>query len=38
MDNRERGFHARGVNRKQNTWRMGTAKVKEEEAADTRIL
>ena len=38
MDSRERGSHARGVNPTQDTSGMGTAKVKEEEEAHTRII
>ena len=38
MDYRERGFHARGVYPTQYTSRMGTARVKQEEEADTRIM
>ena len=38
MDYRERGSHARGVYQTQYTSRMGTAMVKQEEGADTRII
>ena len=38
MDCRERGSHARGVNPTQNTSRLGTARIKEEEGADARII
>ena len=38
MDYRERGSHARGVYPTQDTSRMGTARVKEEEGADTRVI
>ena len=38
MDYRERGSHARGVYATQYTPRMGTAKVKEEEEANKRII
>ena len=38
MDCRERGSHARGVYPTQYTSRMKTARVKEEEGADTRIM
>ena len=38
MDCRERGSHARGVYPTQYTSRMGTARVKQEEEADTRII
>ena len=38
MDCRERGSHARGVYPTQETSRTGTAKVKQEEEADTRIM
>ena len=34
----ERGSHARGVYPKQYTSHMGTARMKEEEGADTRII
>ena len=34
----ERGSHARGVYLTQDTSRMGTAGVKQEEEADTRIM
>ena len=37
IDNRERGFHARGVYPTQDTSRMGTARVKEEKA-DAKII
>ena len=37
MDCRERGSHARG-NPTQNTSRMGTVRVKQEEEVDTRII
>ena len=33
-----RGFHARGVYPTQDTSRMGTAWVKQEQKADTRII
>ena len=36
MDNRERGSHARGVYPTQNTSLMETARMKQEEQADTR--
>ena len=35
---RERGSHARGVYLTQDASRMGTARVKQEEGADTRII
>ena len=38
MDCRERGSHARGVYLTQDTSLMGTARVKQEEEADTRII
>ena len=38
IDYRERGSHARGVYLTQYTSRMGTARVKEEVGADTRIM
>ena len=38
MDCRKRGSHARGVYPTKDTSRMGTASVKEEEEADTRII
>ena len=38
MDYSERGSHARGVYPTQDTSRMGKARVKEEEEADTRII
>ena len=38
MDYRERESHARGVYPTQYTSRMGTARVKEEEGEDTRIM
>ena len=38
MDYRERGTHARGVYLTQDTSRMGTVIVKEEEKTDTRII
>ena len=38
MDCRERGSHVRGVYPTLYTSRMGTARVKEEERADPRIL
>ena len=41
IDYRERGFHdshARGAYPAQDTWRMGTARVKQEEEADTKIM
>ena len=38
MNYRERGSHARGVYPTRDTSRMGTARVKQEEEADTRIL
>ena len=37
MDYWERGSHVRGVYPTQDTWRMGTERVKQEEDADTRI-
>ena len=37
-DCRDRGSHARGVYPAQYTSRMGTARVKEEEEADTRKI
>ena len=37
MTYKERGSHARGVYPSQDTSRMRTAKVKQEEEADTRI-
>ena len=37
-DCRDRGSHARGVYPSQDTSRMGTATVKQEEEADTRII
>ena len=38
MDYRERGSHPRGLYPTQNTSRMGTARVKQEKEADTRIV
>ena len=38
MDCRERGSHARDVYPTQYTSRMGTARMKEEVGADTRII
>ena len=38
MDCRERRFHARGVYPTQDTSLMRTARVKQEEDADTRII
>ena len=38
MDYRERGSHARGVYPTQYASRMGTARVKKKEEADTRIM
>ena len=38
MDCRERRSHARGIYLTQYTSRMETARVKEEEGADTRII
>ena len=38
MDCRERRSHARGVYPTQYTSRMGTARMKEEEGAETRII
>ena len=38
MDYRERGSHARGVFPTQYTSRMGTARAKQEEETDTRIM
>ena len=38
MDYREQGSHARGVYLTQDTSRMGTARVKQEEEADIRII
>ena len=37
MDYRERGSHARGLYPTQYTYRMGTARVKQEEETDARI-
>ena len=37
MDYSERGSHARGVYPKQDTLHIGTARVKQEGVADTRI-
>ena len=37
-DCRERGFHARGVYPTQDTSRMRTARAKQEEEVDTRII
>ena len=38
MDYWERRSHAQGVHPTQDTSRMGTARVKQEEESDTRIL
>ena len=38
MDYRERGSHVRGVYPTQYTSGMGTARMKQEEEADTRII
>ena len=38
MGCRELGSHARGVHPTQATSRIGTAKIKQEEQADTRII
>ena len=38
MDYRERGSHAQGLYPTQNTSGMGTARVAQEEEADTRII
>ena len=38
MECRERGSHARSVYLTQDTSRMGTARVKQEVEADTRII
>ena len=38
MDCRGHESHARGVHSTQDTSRVGTAKVKQEEEADTRII
>ena len=38
MDRRERGSHARDVHPTQDTQRMGTAIVNQEEEGDTRII
>ena len=38
MNHRERGSHARGVFPTQDTSRMGTARVKQEEEADKRVI
>ena len=38
MDYMKRGSHARGVYPTQYTLRMGTAMIKQEEEADTRII
>ena len=38
MDYWERGSHARGVDLTQDTSRIGTARVKQEEETDTRII
>ena len=38
MDYKERGSHARGVYLKKDTTRMRTARVKQEEEADKRII
>ena len=38
IDCRERGFHARGVYPAQYTSHMETARMKQEEGADTRII
>ena len=38
MDYTERGSHAEGVYHTQDTPRMGAARMKQEEEADTRII
>ena len=38
LDYRERGSHARGVYPTQDSSRVGTARVKQEVEADTRIM
>ena len=38
MDYKERGSHARGVHPTQFTSRIGIARMKQEEEADTRII
>ena len=38
MDYRERGSHAQGVYLTQDTPRMGTARMKQEEEVDPRII
>ena len=38
MDYQKMGTHARGVYPTQHTSRMGTARMKQEEEADTRII
>ena len=38
IDNMERGAHRRGVYPTQNASRTGTARVKQEEGADTRKI
>ena len=38
MDYREQEFHARGVHPTHYTLRMGTARVKQEEGADTKVI
>ena len=38
MDYMERGSHAQGVYPTQDTSRIGTARVKQEEEANTRII
>ena len=38
MNYRDQGSHARGVYPSQDTSRMGTARGKQEEEADTRII
>ena len=38
MDYRGRRFHARGMYSTQDNSRMGTARVKQQEEADTRII
>ena len=38
MDFRERGSHARGIYPTQDTSRMASTKVKQEEEADTRVI
>ena len=38
MDYRDRGFHARGVYPTQDSSRIGTATMEQEEEADTRTV